>query len=322
MRAVDLHTHSTFSDGTKSPEELLKIAIEKNLAAIALTDHDTLDGIEFALKACDEINNSSELMSVDLLTGKKAAIELIPGVEVSTHWDKVEVHIVGLFVDHHNKEFLEFLRKQRDSRIERNIKVCENFTNIGIPISYETMLENYPDAVITRAHFADYLVKNGYVGDRNEAFDRYLNPGKPAYVKRNKVDPKEAIKYIHKAGGIAILAHPILYHLGNESLEKLISKLKEAGLDGIEALYSTYKAADERQIKELANKYDLLLSGGSDYHGDNKPHISLGTGMGKLFIPEEILDKLKAYRLSTKNHWLLFIIVSKSFRRGEGFENA
>lgn len=296
MRAVDLHTHSTFSDGTKSPKELLEIAIEKNLAAIALTDHDTLDGIDEALLACKKLNESKEHESIDSLTNESHPIELIPGVEVSTHWDKCEVHIVGLFVDQHNKEFLDFLAIQRNSRVNRNIQVCKNFTDIGIPLTYETMLELYPDAVITRAHFADYLVKNGHVGDRNEAFDRYLNPGKPAYVSRQKVDPKEAIKYIHGAGGIAILAHPILYHLGVVALNKLVLELKEAGLDGIEALYSTYKPADERQIREIAAKYDLMLSGGSDYHGSNKPHIDLGVGMGKLFIPEEILENLKAYK--------------------------
>ena len=286
MRAVDLHTHSTFSDGTKSPKELLEIAIEKNLAAIALTDHDTLDGIDEALLACKKLNESKEHESIDSLTNESHPIELIPGVEVSTHWDKCEVHIVGLFVDQHNKEFLDFLAIQRNSRVNRNIQVCKNFTDIGIPLTYETMLELYPDAVITRAH----------LGDRNEAFDRYLNPGKPAYVSRQKVDPKEAIKYIHGAGGIAILAHPILYHLGDVALNKLVLELKEAGLDGIEALYSTYKPADERQIREIAAKYDLLLSGGSDYHGSNKPHIDLGVGMGKLFIPEEILENLKAYK--------------------------
>ena len=292
MRAVDLHTHSTYSDGTKTPKELLELAIKKNLAAIALTDHDTLDGIEVAIKACKDLNNKNQV------TASKSAldystIELIPGVEVSTHWDKCEVHIVGLFIDHNNKEFQHFLKTQRDSRVNRNIQVCENFTKIGIPLTIEQMNQLYPNSVITRAHFADYLVKNKYVGDRNEAFERYLNPGKPAYVSRHKVDPKEAIFYIHKSGGLAILAHPILYHLGNTALDNLVNTLAKAGLDGIEALYSTYKPADERQIKALANKYNLLISGGSDYHGDNKPHISLGTGMGKLFVPEEVLDNLK-----------------------------
>ena len=161
MKQVDLHVHSTYSDGTNTPSELIAIASSKNLSAIALTDHDTLDGIPDALKAA----GNSE-------------VELIPGVELSTNFNNTEVHIVGLFIDYTNNAINDYLKTQRESRINRNIAICERFCSIGINITYEQMLKLYPDAVITRAHFADYLVKNHYTGDRNEAFDRYLSPGK------------------------------------------------------------------------------------------------------------------------------------------------
>ena len=155
------------------------------------------------------------------------------------------------------------------------------------------MLKTYGDAVITRAHFADRLVAIGAVGDRNEAFDRYLGQGKPCFVPRVKVDPAEAIERIHQAGGIAILAHPVLYHLGKAQMNKLLDHMCAAGLDGIEAIYSTYRMGDELSIRRIASERNLLISGGSDYHGKNKPHIQLGTGMGHLFVPYELLDKMK-----------------------------
>ena len=177
-------------------------------------------------------------------------------------------------------------------RQNRNIAICERFCSIGINITYEQMLKLYPDAVITRAHFADYLVKNHYTGDRNEAFDRYLSPGKPCFVNRHKVDPSEAVSIIHQAGGVAVLAHPILYHLGKAQMNELINHVCCASIDGIEAIYSTYKPADEREIRKIAKEHNLLLSGGSDYHGANKPNIQLGTGLGHLFVPYEIKDAL------------------------------
>ena len=155
------------------------------------------------------------------------------------------------------------------------------------------MIKTYGDAVITRAHFADRLVTIGAVGDRNEAFDRYLGQGKPCFVPRSKVDPAEAIDRIHQAGGIAILAHPVLYHLGKAQMNKLLDHMCSAGLDGIEAIYSTYRMGDELSIRRIASERNLLISGGSDYHGKNKPHIQLGTGMGHLFVPYELLDKMK-----------------------------
>lgn len=282
MRAIDLHTHSTCSDGTFSVKELIDRANEKGLAAIALTDHDTVEGIDEA------VNYAAE---------KYPNLEVIPGIEFSTENEGKEVHVVGLYIDYHDKEFIDGLSAFIDSRTGRNIKMCKKLSEeAGIPISYEVLTEEYPGTVITRAHFAKFMVENGYVNSRNEVFDRYIGDHAPYYVEREKISPEDAINSILKAKGVPILAHPILYRLSDERLEALVSKLKEAGLVGIEAIYSTYELRDERQIKELAKKYDLLISGGSDFHGANKPDIDLGTGCGKLFVPEDLLIPIKAAR--------------------------
>lgn len=283
MKQIDLHVHSTCSDGTDSPSALVNKAVETGLAAFALTDHDTTKGVKEALNACAQAYKNGH------------EIEVIPGVEISTNFENTEIHIVGLFIDYNDTDFNSFLDNQLSSRDKRNKQVCERFQNIGINITYEDMIKTYGDAVITRAHFADRLVAIGAVGDRNEAFDRYLGQGKPCFVPRAKVDPAEAIEQIHKAGGIAILAHPILYHLGKAQMNKLLGHICAAGLDGIEAIYSTYKMGDELAIRLIASERNLLISGGSDYHGKNKPHIQLGTGMGHLFVPYELIDKMKDY---------------------------
>ena len=282
MRAIDLHTHSTCSDGTFSVKELIDRAHEKGLAAIALTDHDTVEGIDEAVRYAAE---------------KYPDLEVIPGIELSTESDGREVHIVGLFIDNNDKEFVESLSAFIDSRTTRNIKMCKKLSEeAGIPISYEELIEEYPDTVITRAHFAKFMVEKGYVNSRAEVFDRYIGDHCPYYVGREKITPEDAIRSILKAKGVPVFAHPILCRFGDDRLDAFVGKLKEAGLVGIEAIYSTYELRDERQIKELAKKYDLLVSGGSDIHGANKPDIDLGTGCGKLFVPEDLLIPIKAAR--------------------------
>ncbi|MBR4831978.1 MAG: PHP domain-containing protein [Butyrivibrio sp.] len=282
MRAIDLHTHSTCSDGTFSVKELIDRAHEKGLAAIALTDHDTVEGIDEAVQYAAE---------------KYPDLEVVPGIELSTESDGREVHIVGLFIDNHDKDFVDSLSAFIDSRTTRNIKMCKKLTEeAGIPISYEELEKEFPDTVITRAHFAKFMVEKGYVNSRAEVFDRYIGDHCPYYVGREKITPEDAVRSILKAKGVPVFAHPILCRLSDDRLEALVSRLKDAGLVGIEAIYSTYERRNEVQIKELAKKYDLLVSGGSDFHGANKPDIDLGTGCGKLFIPEDLLIPIKAAR--------------------------
>jgi len=276
MKQIDLHVHSTYSDGTLTPSQLIDKAINIGLAAMALTDHDTVDGLPEAAAYA-----------------KKKHFELISGIEFSTFFDKKEIHIVGLFIDYTNQLFNEELVKQRKSREEKNKKMCEKLQEIGIAIEYDELLRQYAGSVLTRAHFADYLMKKGYVRDRNEAFQRYIGDGRPCFVDRKKMLPEHAIELIKMAGGIPILAHPILYHLGNEQMSKLMEYLCKHGIAGLEAIYSTYSTGEELKMRSLANHYHLLISGGSDYHGANKPHIELGFGMGNLAVPYELLEKLK-----------------------------
>ncbi len=276
MKSVDLHVHSTYSDGTLTPEELVVRAQQAGLSAIALTDHDTVSGVAEAVEA-----------------GSSHGLEIVPGVELSTLYGKKEIHIIGLYIDYTDDALKKELSGLRESRERRNQTVCEKFQQIGLDISYEEMLENYPDAVITRAHFADRLVQRGMVKSRQEAFSRYLGDGCICYVQREKILPEKAIELIRSSGGIAILAHPVLYHMSSANLRQLAEYLCRCGLSGLEAIYSTYTAGDEIQMRKLARENNLLISGGSDYHGANKPHIELGIGRGSLFVPYEVLSNIK-----------------------------
>lgn len=280
---IDLHVHSTCSDGTLSPTELVDYAIQKGLSAFALTDHDCVEGLDTILSYAKSLHN---------------APEIIPGIELSTDENGQEVHMVGLFIDHHNPEFNQYLQEFIESRTTRNKKMCLLLQEHGMNITYEELEAEFPGAVLTRAHYAKLLLKHGYVKSIREAFERFLGDHCPCYVSREKITPVMAIDLIKKAGGLAILAHPILYHMSDARLDALVQKLKEAGLTGIEAIYSTYSPAEERQIRKLATKYDLLLSGGSDFHGENKPGLDLGTGYGKLYVPEEVLLALKKARIN------------------------
>lgn len=278
---IDLHVHSNRSDGTYSPKELVDYAMKKGLTAFALTDHDTVEGLEEALAYAKNLPN---------------APEVIPGIEFSTEYEGRDIHIVGLAIDYKTPEFAAHLQHFVDSRITRNQKMCALLQEAGINITYEKLLEEFPDAVITRAHYARYLFNHGYIKSMPEAFERYVGDHCPYFVPREKVTPVQAVELILKAGGIPILAHPVLYRMSDSRLEKLVAELKEAGLIGIEAVYSTYNAGEEKQMRALASKYRLLISGGSDFHGSNKPDIDLGVGHGKLYIHEEIWEKLKATR--------------------------
>lgn len=301
---IDLHVHSTRSDGTYTPTELVDYAIAKGLTAFALTDHDTVAGLDEAIGYAEKLKKQAAAdLPADASGGVSADAssrpptpqipDVIPGIEFSTEYHGKDVHILGLCIDYHNKSFTKKLQEFVDSRVTRNEKMCRLLQEHGISISYETLLAEFPDAVITRAHYARYLISRGYVKSISEAFDRYVGDYAACYVPREKVTPIQAVELILEAGGIPILAHPILYHMSDSHLDHLTAELTEAGLMGIEAIYSTYKPTEERQIRALAAKYGLCLSGGSDFHGSNKPGLDLGIGYGKLYIPDDILLKLK-----------------------------
>ena len=288
MNIVDLHVHSNKSDGSFSPSQLVDLAISKGLSAFALTYHDTTEGLEEAIQAAQKYNNS-------LINNEKNGkpLEVIPGIEFSTEYMGKDIHIIGLFIEYNSPIFKEKIKEFVDARIERNRKMCEGLASAGIDITYEKLLEEFPCCIITRSHYAKYLLNHGYTTSMPEAFERYIGDHAPYFVPREKITPVQAVELINQVNGIAILAHPILYRMSKNNLEKLVSSLKDAGLSGIEAVYSTYTQGEELQIRKLASKYQLLISGGSDFHGTIKPKLELATGYGKLFIPEEILDNLR-----------------------------
>ena len=275
-RIVDLHVHSTESDGTFTPTELVTEAKRTGLSAFALTDHDTCSGVSKAMPCA-----------------ASAGIELIPGIELSTDYHGKEVHIVGLYIDIENEQLLKKTAEYRKCRSERNALMVEALQKEGLSITMEELVAENPDCVITRANIARFLYEHGQIKSVREAFDRYIGDHCKCYVGRFKVASTDAIALIHAAGGTAVLAHPILYGLGDTALEKLVTDLTAAGLDGIEALYSTYTRQDELQIKRTAAKHHLLLSGGSDFHGANKPDIELGRGTGNLRVPVMLLENLR-----------------------------
>lgn len=265
---IDLHVHSNCSDGTYTPEELVAYALEKGLKAFALTDHDTTAGIARAQRAASG-------------TG----LELIPGIELSTEYKGKDIHILGLGIDPENAYFQDQLLRFQNARNLRNEKMIEKLREHGIDITLEQMRACFPDSVWTRAHFARYLFDHGYVKEMWDAFDLYLGDHAPCFIPREKVTPFQAVQLIHEGGGYAVLAHPLLYRLGEEPLNLLVKALTGCGLDGIEAIYSTNRFSDEADMRQLARRYGLAITGGSDFHGSNKPSIDLGCGKGNLRIP-------------------------------------
>lgn len=291
MNYIDLHVHSTSSDGSYTPSELVHYAIEKGLSAFALTDHDTVDGIDEAINEASRIS-MSRFNKTNIGNSIYSPLKVIPGIELSAEYKGKDIHILGLNIDYRNKDFLTKIESFRKTRDERNVKMIRLLNEHGFNITEEIIKKRFGDAVITRAHYAILLIEGGYVSDKDVAFKKYLNPGCPCYVPRTKVTVADAVGLILSANGKPVLAHPLLYHLSNNELDELVAFLKENGLLGIEAIYSANKWDDESRMKQLANKYNLFITGGSDFHGIAKPSLDLGVGYGNLKVPEEILKNI------------------------------
>lgn len=277
MDTIDLHTHSTFSDGTFTPSQLVKYAEEKGLKAFALTDHDTTEGIK-------------EAKSIE------TNVEVISGVEISTRYDKKEIHIVGLYVNENDADLNKQLKYYREKRVTRNFEILEKLNSLGVNITIDDVRESCTGDVISRAHIAKALVSKGFVGSYTEAFDRYLGDNKCAYVPRETLNYEESMELITKAGGVPVLAHPLLYKMSDTNLENMMVKLRQKGLKAVEVYYSTHSNSDTQHVMAMANRVGLIYSGGSDFHGATKPKIDMGTGMGKLAVPYEILEKIRGER--------------------------
>ncbi len=295
MNIVDLHVHSNKSDGSLTPSQLVALAVQKRLSAFALTDHDTTEGIPEAMEAAARYNHelSSGHIPASANGQEPLPLEVIPGIEFSTEYNKKDIHILGLCIDYETPLFKQKIQDFVDSRTLRNRKMCAGLQEAGMDISYQKLQDAFPGSVITRGHYAKYLFQHGYVKSMAEAFERYIGDHAKYFVPREKVTPSQAVQLIRKAGGIPVLAHPPLYRMGDEHLDALVKTLAGNGLLGIEAIYSSYQPSDERHMRSLAKKYGLCISGGSDFHGSTKPGLELATGYGRLFVPEEVLTHLK-----------------------------
>ena len=284
MKYIDLHVHSTASDGTLTPSEVVDHAVEVGLSAFALTDHDTLRGIAEA----------KDRAAWHRANGR--AIEVYPGVEISAAYKNRDIHILGLLVDETDELLERILNSFLENRNRRNEKIVEKFAAHGITLTMEDLTAGAESSVITRAHFATALMKKGIVSSVQEAFEKYIGDDGPCYVPREYMSPEQAIASIKKAGGVPVLAHPLLYNLPHDELYALVERLKKAGLKGIEVYYSNNRGQDEVNVKALANHFGLVATGGSDFHGAVKPAIELGSGKGNLKIPYSVLENVIAAR--------------------------
>lgn len=274
-RVIDLHVHTTASDGTYSPADVVKLAGKAGLAAVAITDHDTVDGVEEALKASDGMS-----------------LEVVPGVEISVG-DTDNIHIIGLYVNIFEENFKNLMDKLKASRNERNHAIIENIRNEGYDISCEKVKESMKAENIGRLHIAHYLQKRGYFSDYRKAFKKFLIPESKTYVPIKHVSEEEGIQAIIKSGGLPFLAHINYLKMSDFEIEKTVKRLIDTGLAGIEVFYSGYNKKTEAFAHRLCDKYDLLKSGGTDFHGARRPGVYLGTGRGNLMVPHKFLLDIK-----------------------------
>jgi predicted metal-dependent phosphoesterase TrpH len=255
-------------------------AARAGLKAVAITDHDTMDGLAEALAV-----------------GQEAGIEVVPGVEISVQGGPTgSLHMLGLFVDHRAPGLAEGLKRLQNARAERNPKIVAKFNELGIPMTMEEVAAHAGGDLVGRPHFARVLLERGIVRDRGEAFARYLGANAPAYVPKYRFSPAEGMGMILAAGGVPVLAHPGMLKLPTGDLEKLVRELMRDGLEGLEALYSEHDQALRNWLTSLAARLGLVISGGTDFHGQAKPDIRLGLGWGDLRVPAGVLVGLKERR--------------------------
>jgi predicted metal-dependent phosphoesterase TrpH len=278
MGWVDLHLHTTASDGVLTPSGIVHYAKEKGLKAIAVTDHDTIDGNGEAL---DE--------------GEKLGIEVIPGVEISAQFDLGSMHILGYFIDIGNRTLNEKLSLLQETRAQRNPRMVQKLRELGVEITYDEVQHASGGGQVGRPHFAQVLLKKGFVNTVQEAFSRYLGKGAPAYVDKFRFDPKEAIRLIREARGIPVLAHPFTLHIPSPTqLKALLNELVELGLMGIEVYYPEHSEGQISLYESLAERYGLLVTGGSDYHGIEADKAEIGIGWRDMRLSYLMIEAMKA----------------------------
>ena len=279
MGFVDLHVHSNASDGTFSPSQVVELAKNAGLDAFALTDHDTTAGVPEALEKGRDLN-----------------IEVIPGIEVSSSFDGTEIHILGLFVNSDDPVLAAMLEKIRISRDRRNEKMLENLAADGISFTKEEICGDNPDTIITRAHIAHALVAKGICSGMDQAFKKYLQYGGRYCPQKEHLSPEEVVKTLISNGAFVALAHPFQYKFGDKKTEELIAHMADLGMKGLEVYHSSNNKLESMKLQEMAVRHHLLPTGGSDFHGGNKPDISIGTGRGGLRVSSLLLEDIKRER--------------------------
>lgn len=279
MGFVDLHVHSNASDGTFSPSQVVELAKNAGLDAFALTDHDTTAGVPEALEKGRDLN-----------------IEVIPGIEVSSSFDGTEIHILGLFVNSDDPVLAAMLEKMRISRDRRNEKMLENLAADGISFTKEELCGDNPDTIITRAHIAHALVAKGICSGMDQAFKKYLQYGGHYCPQKEHLSPEEVVKTLISNGAFVALAHPFQYKFGDKKTEEMIAHMADLGMKGLEVYHSSNNKLESMKLQEMAVRHHLLPTGGSDFHGGNKPDISIGTGRGGLRVSSLLLEDIKRER--------------------------
>lgn len=272
---VDLHVHSDVSDGSDPPERLVELAAAAGLSAFALTDHDRQDGVAAAAGKAAQVG-----------------IELVPGVEISCH-HKGTMHMLVYFLEPGEGPLQDELARLQRAREERNERLVARLAELGLPVSMEELLSESGGRGAGRPHVAAVLVRKGYAASVQEAFDKYLAKGAPAYIEKERLDPLRAISLARQSGGLAVLAHPLSLGLSPAETASLVAELAEAGLAGLEAIYGRYSQAERADLAVMAARAGLAVTGGSDYHGTYKPDLSLGTGRGDLHVPDGALAALR-----------------------------
>ncbi len=277
---IDLHVHSNASDGTDPPASIPELAVVAGCAAVALTDHDTLAGLPAARARAEEVG-----------------IELIGGCEVSCAFSGASTHVLVYFVDHEEGAFHDELAGLRDDRVRRNRLLAERLAELGIPVSYdEAVALASSEESLGRPHFAALLVDKGVAESIPDAFDRWLAHGRPAFVPKARVLPRQIDEAARQSGGVCVLAHPFSLELPARELDQAVGQLAELGFVGLEANYASYPPGERRQLADLAARHDLVATGGSDYHGTVKAGLSSGRGRGDLEVPDDVLERLAARR--------------------------
>lgn len=279
---IDLHTHSIKSDGSMTPAEVVREAKRAGLSAIALSDHDSIEGVREAMEE-----------------GKKLGVEVVPAIEFSVQSD-TETHILAYFLDIDHPKLIKTLEECKVVRQQRNEECCRKLNELGFDVTMEEALAIAPNGIVGRAHFARLLMDKGYTQSVKEGFSKYLENGKYAYSGTQRLTDEETVRLIKECGGLSFVAHLHLIKLDDDTLRKFLLRLKAVGLDGVEGYYTEYTPEMQEKYQAMAKELGLMISGGTDFHAQMKPHISIGTGLGNMKIPYEVLENIKKTKESVK----------------------